>query len=143
MKKYHWPYHPNDSHEKSLSTLIKEADEVFSKYIRKRDANKQHPFYLNCFTCGKPERIEFAHCMHFIDRDQMATRYDEMNCHGGCENCNCFDSKHGEKYHAAMIHKYGESNVADLQWKARSLAKFARYELEEIIETYKHKLKNL
>jgi hypothetical protein len=127
----------------SLSSLIKKADEVFSKYIRKRDANKQHPFYLNCFTCGKPERIEFAHCMHFIDRDQMATRYDEMNCHGGCEECNCFDPDHYGKYYSEMVKRYGSEPVNNLIWKSRSLQKYMRHELEEIIETYKQKLKNL
>jgi hypothetical protein len=127
----------------SLSTLIKEADAVFSKYIRRRDANKTYSFYLNCFICGRAERVEFAHCMHFIDRDQMSVRYDEMNSHGGCETCNMFDPKHVERYEAVMIEKYGIKEVESLIWKSRSLAKFTRYELEEIIETYKQKLKSL
>lgn len=127
----------------SLSTLIKEADDVFSKYIRARDANPQHPFYLNCFTCGKPERIEWAHCMHFIDRDQMAVRYDEMNAHGGCENCNCFDPDHHETYAHKMVDKYGLIEVGNLKIKSRGLQKFMRHELVEIIDTYKSKLKEL
>lgn len=129
------------STQESLSTLIKRADHVFSSYIRRRDANKQNPFYLNCFTCGKPERIEFAHCMHFIDRDQMAVRYDEMNAHGGCENCNCFDPSHKIKYHDAMVTKYGEEKLDELIDRSRSLAKLMRHELVELIEHYKIKLK--
>jgi hypothetical protein len=114
--------------DKSLSSLIHEADEVFSKYIRQRDANKLNPFYLNCFTCGKAERIEFAQAMHFRDRDLMAVRYDEMNVHGGCENCNCFDPSHKVKYHDAMVSKYGEQKVDELIDRSMSLAKFMRHE---------------
>lgn len=125
--------------DKSLSTLIKEADEVFSKYIRRRDADPKHPFYLRCFTCGKAERIEFAQAMHFIDRDQMAVRYDEMNVHGGCEACNCFDPYHKERYTVKMVEKYGANAVEDLKARARGLQKFMRHELIEIIEKYKSK----
>jgi hypothetical protein len=56
--------------QKSLSVLIKEADEVFSKYIRKRDTKDG---FIYCFICGKPVRPVDAHCMHFIDRDHMPT----------------------------------------------------------------------
>lgn len=129
--------------DKGLSTLIHDADDVFSKYIRRRDANKLYPFYLNCFTCGKAERIEWAHCMHFLDRDQMAVRFDEMNAHGGCENCNCFDADHYGKYYSQMVKTYGSEPVNNLIWKSRSLAKFMRHELIEIIESYKLKLKQL
>lgn len=131
------------SKDKGLSVLIHEADDVFSKYIRRRDANKQHPFYLNCFTCGKAERIEWAHCMHFRNRDLMAVRYDEMNAHGGCENCNCFDPSHNIKYHDAMVNKYGEDKVDKLIDRSRSLQKYMRHELIWLIECYKSKLKQL
>src|ERR1044071_245179 len=127
----------------SLATLIKEADTVFSKYIRKRDADKNHPFFLRCFTCGKKERIEFAHCMHFIDRDQMAVRYDEMNAHGGCEDCNCLNPDHKNRYRKKMLDQYGQFAFDCLVQKSRSLAKFTRPELVEIIELYKSKLKGL
>ena len=129
--------------DKSLSQLIKTADEVFSKYIRRRDANPQNPFYLNCFTCGKAERIEFAHCMHYIPRDKMATRYDEMNAHGGCEHCNCFDPDHYGRYYSKMVTVYGAEKVNNLIWQSRSLQKFARFELVELIDTYREKLKKL
>lgn len=129
--------------EQSLSVLIAEADKVFSKYIRRRDADPNYPFFLRCFTCGKKERIEFAHAMHFIDRDQMAVRYDEMNVHGGCEECNCFDPDHLGKYYTKMVQKYGIIAVGDLVIKSKGLQKFMRHELVEIIETYKAKLKAL
>jgi hypothetical protein len=127
----------------SLSSLIKEADEIFSKYIRARDRDETYDFCLTCFTCGKIERTEWAHAMHYIDRDQMATRYDEINVHGGCEECNCFDPNHKEKYHAAMIHKYGEYKVNELIKRSKSLQKFMRHELEDLIVHYKEELKKL
>lgn len=127
--------------DKSLSVLIKEADAVFSKYIRRRDANPQNPFYLNCFTCGEPERIEFAQAAHFVDRAHMATRYDEMNVHACCEHCNCFDPDHFDTYAHKMRDKYGLMETAKIMLRSKGLQKFMRHELEEIIETYKLKLK--
>ena len=60
--------------DKSLAVLTKELDDVFSKYIRNKYS---HDGYCYCFICSKRMRISEAQCGHFIDRDQMATRYDE------------------------------------------------------------------
>lgn len=66
----------------------------------------------------------------------MATRYDEMNCNGGCEACNCFDLNHQDKYYDALVKKFGYHELANLHLKSQELQKFMRHELEEIIETY-------
>lgn len=127
----------------SLATLIKQADEVFSKYIRLRDSDEKYSFKVVCFICGKVERTEWAHAMHFIDRDQMSTRYDEMNVHAGCENCNCLDPDHKQRYSKAMAQKYSADELSNLLWKGRSLQKFMRHELEAIIEKYSAEVKKL
>lgn len=119
---------------RSLPTLIHELDEVFSKWIRRRDSVDGR---VICFTCGKKMTFSESQCGHFIDRDQTPTRYDEMNCHAVCEFCNCMDDNHYERYAAAMVNKYGIMAVRDLKQKARGLQKFMRHELEELIEYYK------
>jgi hypothetical protein len=125
----------------SLSVLIKKADAAFSSFIRKRDA---HPDgRIRCFICEKPVPWKSSHCGHFLDRDQMPVRYDEMNAHAVCFECNCIDPRHKERYTSTMVSKYGLEAVQELVDKSRSLAKFARFELEEIISTYKEKLKAL
>lgn len=120
--------------EVKLGTLIKEADEIFSKFIRYRDMKDGK---IHCFICGTPVKFAEAQAMHYIDRDQMSTRYDEMNTHSGCEDCNCFDRTHHFKYHTKMVLIYGADRVHDLVLKSKSLQKFMRFELQEIIDKYK------
>lgn len=124
----------------SLSQLIRKADDVFSKYIRKYYSISG---YCYCFICSKRLRISEAQTGHFIDRDQMPTRYDQLNCHPVCRYCNCVDPDHREKYVWMMIQVYGPDVVEDLRTRSRGLSKFMPYELKELIETYKEKLKKL
>ena len=120
--------------EKSLPVLIKELDDVFSKWIRKRDTVDGK---IPCFICGKKMTFAEAQNMHYLNRDCMPLRYDERNCHAGCMECNCLDPGHRGKYLMAMIAKYGVAVVNELVTKSRSLQKFTRPELTEMIEFYK------
>lgn len=129
-------YFPFSMKEKSLSTLIKEADDVFSKYIRNKYSVNG---YCYCFVCSTQMKILEAQCGHFIDRDQMPTRYDEMNCHPVCRYCNCFDLQHKQKHDWMMRQVYPDGAVDELIAKSRGLQKFMRHELIEIIEKYKSK----
>jgi len=128
--------------EKTLPVLIKEADDIFSTFIRLRDSDEKG--IVRCFICSAPLPWRQSQNMHFIDRDQMPTRYSEINCHAGCGLCNCFDMDHKNKYEVKMVVLYGASQVEALYLKAkRSLQKFMRFELEELIEFYSLKVKEL
>jgi hypothetical protein len=120
--------------EKSLSALITELDGHFSKFIRTRDTVNGK---VICFTCGKRMAYSESQCGHFIDRDQMPTRFDERNCHAVCEDCNCFDADHHGKYSQAMIKRYGVEEVQSLCRKARGLQKFFKFEILDLIEFYR------
>ena len=126
--------------EPSLSTLIKQADTVFSEFIRLRDSRGG---MVKCFICGYAMPWRQSQNMHFIDRDQMPTRYDEMNCHAGCEECNCFDTQHQERYEAKLLEILTPEGLEHLKQKSRGLQKFMKYEVLEIIETYKAKILEL
>lgn len=127
--------------DKSLGTLIIDADRVFSSFIRKSAAANDGR--IRCFICSKPVPWKSSHCGHFRDRDQMAVRYDEMNAHAICYECNCLDPDHKERYTSAMVDKYGLIAVGNLKMKSMGLQKFMRHELIELIESYKLKLKTL
>ena len=120
--------------EKQLSTLIKEADTAFSIFIRKRDLPGGKG---RCFICGTKLLHSQAHCGHYIKRDQMPVRYDELNAHAICETCNCFESEHEEQYALKMVLQYGHKAVFNLEDKARGLQKYMRYELQELIDYFK------
>jgi hypothetical protein len=125
---------------KSTSELVKEADLVFSHYIRLKDSKNG---YCSCFVCGTSITVGQAQCGHFIPRACMPTRFLIENCHPVCITCNCFDSDHNIRYAIAMEVKYGSEMIAEIIQRSRSLAKFTRSELLDIILTYKAKLKQL
>lgn len=131
---------PSLTKEKSLSSLIHELDGVFSRFIRKRDT---HNGFIKCFVCGYTMSFQEAQCGHYVDRDQMPTRYDEMNCHSVCQECNCFDTEHKARYGDIMFETYGEWKINKLAQKSKSLQKYFKFEIEELIELYKDKIKEL
>ena len=65
------------------SALIKEADRVFSIFIRERDRGKP------CITSRKKWREDFQ-CGHFQSRRHLNTRWYEKNAHSQCPRCNMF-----------------------------------------------------
>lgn len=74
----------------TLSTLTHRLDDVFSKYIRLRDAMPSGLF--RCISCGQIKPISQADCGHFHSRVHMNTRFDEDNCHAECRYCLTPDS---------------------------------------------------
>ena len=127
--------------DKSLSVLIKEADELCSEYVRLKAKDNSGIIY--CFICGKPVPWRLSQAMHFITRQSMSVRYHLMNVHAGCVDCNCFDSGHPSKYMDKMYEVYGSETVAHIIKISRGLSKFTRAEMKDIILSFKHKLKQI
>lgn len=123
--------------DKSLSALIKEADDIFRKYIQKRDEGKP------CFICGNPIPKGEAEVCHFIPRANLATRWNEFNANLGCVSCNKFDSKHQQRYQSAILNTYGVDQLGHLKWIGHSLIKPMRSDLIDTVDFYKAKLKEL
>lgn len=127
--------------EQSLSVLIKKADEVFSEFIRLRASDESS--IARCFICGTPRHWKYHQCGHWIDRDQMATRFDEVNCQCVCHTCNCLDRDHADRFEGALIKNYGQFMVASIKRQSKSLAKFTRSDIQWLINDYKYKVKEL
>ena len=120
---------------------IKELDRIFSIYIRRVDA--AHNGGVKCCTC--PVCLHWKHmdAGHFISRKHLNTRWNEINCHAQCPECNRLN--HGEeiKYKQFLINEYGE-NVPDmLRGESRIVVKFIQSEIDELTDQYKQKLKAL
>ncbi|HPG63727.1 MAG TPA: recombination protein NinG [Saccharofermentans sp.] len=77
----------------SRSRMIKEADRVWSLYIRERDRG------LPCITCGTPW-TESQQAGHFMSRRHLNTRWEMHNGAGQCPKCNCWGA--GEQYEFAL-----------------------------------------
>lgn len=127
--------------DKSLSTLERELDDVFSDFIRLRDRKVGN--FINCFVCGVTVPWQQSHNGHYISRAHMATRYNENNCNAVCIDCNCFDPDHQNQYRLKMIGYYGLRVVELLEGQKRNLQKFVRYEIQEMIDHYKIEVRKL
>lgn len=119
--------------EKSLQVLESELDIVFSRFIAYRDHNSG----WRCFICGnKIYSKGDGETGHYIRRQHMPTRYNEMNCNFICFDCNRDDPQHEKRYKHALIRKYGGKEVEQLEAKKNTLQKFMRFELQEMIDHY-------
>jgi len=116
--------------KKTIVNLKKEADRIFSFWIRVRDK-------FTCFTCGKKGDLSSIQNGHYISRGINVLRYDEINCNAQCVGCNVF--KHGDmpEYSIRLQMKYGDHILKELHQKKQQFHQFSRQELEEIIEKYK------
>ena len=117
-------------------SLIKKLDAVFSIYIRRKNAIND---IAQCITCGKKDHWKKLQNGHFMSRKHYATRWDEDNVEVQCSACNVF--RYGEQY---LFAKHLGNEKADmLLAKSRETVKFQDWEIQEMIELYKNKIKDL
>jgi len=120
---------------KTNSDWLKEAQVVFNRYIRERDKG------LNCISCAKPPKKQ--NCGHFYSQGGHANvRFDEDNCHLQCEHCNTFLSGNLLNYREGLLKRIGEAKLNALSQRANETRKYTNDELQEIIKTYKNKIRN-
>lgn len=116
--------------------LVKRLDAIFSQYIRLSKPNV-------CVTCYEAKHWKELQNGHFYSRGRYATRWDEMNCHCQCYKCNVILHGNYISYTKYMLDKYGREAVDQLEIKSKSTVKISTPELEERIEYYKNKVKEL
>lgn len=132
-------------HKSPISDLrkqINKLDKVFSEYIRLRDANPQGLCF--CITCNRPFNWREGDAGHYVQRDRLATRYDEKNVHAQCKYCNRFRS--GEQYNhgVAIDKKYGDGTAKKLMTISKAKGcKLDCYWLEIKLKEYRKKVKEL
>ena len=132
---------PPHAPPKRKPNLVKKLDKVFALYIRLRDTMPSG--YCRCISCGRIKPFAEIDCGHFHGRMNMATRYDEDNCHGECHFCNRMSADHLIQYRANLVKKIGQQKVDWLNVKAHSSKHFLDYELESMIEHYTREAKKL
>ena len=120
----------------SVRTLIVKLDKVFSLYIRLRDSRAFGYRGFKCISCGQIKPFAKADCGHYYSRKNMATRFDEDNCHSECSFCNRFDASHLIGYRENLIKKIGQQRFDLLRVKSNQTKKWSAFELEELIKYY-------
>jgi hypothetical protein len=118
----------------SLPKLKKKAQLVFNAWIRQRDADKP------CISCGKYKELQAGH--YYSVKMYDGLRFDELNVHGECAGCNCFNDSHLITYGDNLRERIGDENMLRLKLRAVEYKKFGkkwtRDELNEIIKKYQN-----
>ncbi len=122
-----------------LNTL----EAVFNKYIKLRDKT------LPCISCGtyhaKTTDYRKARAWqagHFRSKGGfLELRFDELNVHKECLNCNCYDANHLEGYRRNLIDRIGLEKVELLEGPHEP-KKYKIPELQDLIKHYRQKNKS-
>jgi hypothetical protein len=80
---------------------------------------------------------------HYVSRKHAATRYDERNVHPQCRACNRFDGGNAAGYALFLIRTYGQEIIEELNVKGHQVYRSRRPALEEMIDDYSRKLRDL
>lgn len=116
------------------SQLIGFADKYHSAYIR---AEGGDGVWNWCYTCGTRVLIDEIQNGHFLRRGFINTRWDDMNCHPQCNECNVV--KHGnlKVYEQKLRADYGDEAIDGLKQLAHSGNKVSQADIQEVIDSYK------
>jgi hypothetical protein len=118
----------------SLQDYLKITQQVFNKYIRQRDKG------MSCISCGnEPKKANAGH--YFSQGGHSNVRFHEDNVHLQCEHCNSYLSGNLLNYRIGIEKRIGTARLIVLEVIAHETKKWTIQELNEIIETYKRKLK--
>ena len=122
-------------------TIKKKTDEIYSKYIRLRDADTNG--YVKCITCGESHHWTEVDAGHFVSRNRLIHRYKDTNVNGQCRRCNRFCG--GEQYlHGKAIdEKYGEGTAMRLESSRHEITKMSILDYEALIDSLKLKVEIL
>lgn len=119
----------------SRKSLIKEADRVFSIYIRNRGETYG---YNHCYTCGKYLPIEALQAGHFIPRRFTNVRWHPLNVWPQCPRCNIDLSGNLEVYERKLTAQYSALAIEALWDLAHTNDGLDDYEIRDIIKKYKN-----
>lgn len=94
---------------KSRREHIAEAQVIFNRWIRARDAN------LPCISCDRMHQGQW-HAGHYLSvGSSPELRFDEKNVHAQCAPCNNHLSGNAIKYRIGLIQRYGAEIVEYLE----------------------------
>src|SRR5690606_19997162 len=114
------------------SKLIKKLDKVFSKFIRERDRS--------CLYCGKTENLQ---CAHIVPRTYLNLRWDERNCITLCYRHHLYWAHKDPLEFVAWIRNKFPGLEEYLIKKKNECVKYDKTKIEELLEVYIDKVKNM
>lgn len=129
----------------TIKSYKKGVWEVFSLYIRARDADKNG--IVRCCTCNKQVFWKGVECQagHFVPGRTNSVLFDERIVHGQCSRCNEYLGGNLWEYGRFMIRTYGfdYEQLDKLNALKNVVKQFKLDELKEMKKLYKAKLEIL
>lgn len=126
--------------DKGFSALVDDLDAVYSRVIRLKEADENG--IVQCYTCPDSYHWKYMDCGHFIPRDNMSTRFNEMNTKPQCKKCN--QMKDGNEIEfAAHLERDRKGLVEMLQEMGRERQDYSRDELKQMFADYSRREKFL
>jgi len=115
------------------------AQKSFNEYIRLRDID------LPCISCDKPKDWRGQwHAGHYKTVGARPNfRFNELNVHKQCSQCNNFLSGNLAMYRIGLIAKIGEEKVLQLEIDAGNPVKYTASDYKTIHIEYSKKIKML
>ena len=121
--------------ENDIAVLKRLAQTLVNKYIRLRDIHQP------CISCGFKGDSRQWHAGHYMPMGNNGSiRYHEDNIHKQCSICNNHLSGNLANYRINLITRIGLEKVEWLE-SEKNPKKWTKEELQEIISTYKQKIK--
>lgn len=77
-------------------------------------------------------------CGHFVPRQYLSVRYDEVNCHCQCYACNVLYNGQASAYAHRLEEEFGTGTVARLEGMRQQITKNFPY--QEQVELYREKV---
>jgi len=120
---------------------LAKLDKVFSQYIRLRDSDKNG--ICKCITCGGYHHWKQLDNGHFVKRQHLSLRFNEINCNAQCRKCNWLGQGEDVKYQAALQKKYGDDIIDKLLAAKNQAAKFSQFEIDALTKHYSGLVKEM
>lgn len=119
--------------QEDLSSLIADADAIFSQYIRLKYADEYG--IVKCYTCDTKKHWSMMQNGHFIKRGHLRLRHDERHCRPQDAHCNEHLGGNLVVFRQRLNEEY--NGLPDiLEEEMRLVHKPSREELKQIIAQY-------
>ena len=121
----------------TVPQLLKKLEFEFNRFIRLRDLGNE------CISCNKQLKdIRDFHAGHYFSAGNHANiRFNELNVHGQCVECNTHLHGNLIKYRRKLQNKIGVENIEILDDIAYTPKKWNKEELIKLTKIYKLKNK--
>ena len=125
----------------TFKSLKNKLDQVFSQWVRRKDATSQG--LAVCVSCHAVKPWKEQQCGHYVSRTYLATRWDERNAAVQCGSCNVLRRGNYPAYTLYMLRKHGQEVIEELEAKRKQVCKMTAADLQDMLEAYKRKLSEL